>query len=451
MSQTLVLHQGFYESATKNIEILKKRNYNTADEFIKGIIKRLNSEYSYLEIEDYRFLTVKERKTFYQYAAFVEGDGILYEKVNIFFTPIDSKPGDIIIEQSLMPTICTEMNNHISFLLDDKYKKIVFLTSQINKKNEVETTYNKMQMDINSLNTLNFDVVPFFPIKNLSTDTKFNSLIEYLDMSYLLQKIKPNNSQVELMRVENDVLFGNCEKRQLKGQFFKSFCFRFLTAIFSGLNDYKYNIDSVLDKLDKIDNQFSNLKTFVDYANSNILRQTNFLTPTDEDIVESDDEIDDFNNKYRQPAKAYDSKGRKRFKTQKKIRDYVLQKAKYFCNCHNSKHSYFESVALHNYVEGHHIIPMNRQEEYYFNYRVNLDVADNIIALCPNCHCQIHLGSRRARLKMLGEIFVRNFSKLHNINDKISLSLLASYYNIGITDDEEKELLKTIKDELTKN
>lgn len=39
----------------------------------------------------------------------------------------------------------------------------------------------KMQMDVNSLNTLNIDVIPFFSITNLSTDTKFNTLTEYME------------------------------------------------------------------------------------------------------------------------------------------------------------------------------------------------------------------------------------------------------------------------------
>ena len=48
MSQTLVLHKGFYESVIKKIDILKNHGYNTIEEFINGIIKRLNNEYSYL-------------------------------------------------------------------------------------------------------------------------------------------------------------------------------------------------------------------------------------------------------------------------------------------------------------------------------------------------------------------------------------------------------------------
>ena len=135
MSQLLVLHKDFYESATKNIEILKRYKFNTADSFIKAIISKLNDEFNYLEIEDYRFFTGDEKKDFSQYGAFIEGDDILYERIIVFFTPIDSKSGNVVVEQSLMPTICKQMEKDVAFLLNEKYKKIVVLTSQINLRN----------------------------------------------------------------------------------------------------------------------------------------------------------------------------------------------------------------------------------------------------------------------------------------------------------------------------
>ena len=210
-----------------------------------------------------------------------------------------------------------------------------------------------------------FSVSPFFAIKNLSTDTYFNSLTEYLEMSNFLQKKAHANSQIQLMWVKDNTLYGNCEKSQLKGEFPKSFCFRFLSAIFAGGNDFKYNIDGVLNKLDRIDNQFGNLKNFVEYANASILKPTGLITPSDDDIIEGDDDIQDIDNIHRVPDRGVDPTGRKRFKTQRKIRDSVLEKAHYMCDCDDAKHFYFESVDLHNYVEGHHIVPMNRQEEYY--------------------------------------------------------------------------------------
>ena len=64
------------------------------------------------------------------------------------------------------------------------------------------------------------------------------------------------------------------------------------------------------------------------------------------------------------------------------------------------------------------------------------------MALCPNCHCQIHLGSRQARLKILSELFVRNKAKLLTLNPNLTLSILASYYNIGLEEEEERDWLK---------
>lgn len=442
MSQKLVIQETFYESAIENIDILKEKGFASADLFFQGIIKKLNDEFSFLEIDGYRFSISNEDKDYSQYGAFIEGSDLPYEKIIVFFTPISSKQGNVIIEQSLMPTICKQMNLDITFLLNEKYKKIVVLTSKINSTNEVSISYNKLQMDINSLNTMNFDVIPFFAIKNLSTDTYFNSLTEYLEMSEFLQKKAQANSQIQLMWVKNNILYGNCEKSQLKGEFQKSFCFRFLSAIFAGGNDYKYNIDGVLNKLERIDNQFGNLKKFVGYANTNILKSIGIITPNDDDIIESDDDVKDIDDIHRIPDRGIDSSGRKRFKTQRKIRDSVLEKAHYLCDCDDTKHFYFESIDLHNYVEGHHVVPMNRQEEYYFDSNINLDVPNNIVALCPNCHCQIHLGSRQARLKILSELYVRNKAKLLTLNPNLTLSILASYYNIGLEDEEERDWIK---------
>ncbi len=442
MSQKLVIQESFFNSAIENIEILKEKGFANADSFFKGIIKKLNDEFSFLEIDGYRFFLSEEGKDFSQYGAFIEGCDLPYDKIIIFFTPISSKQGNVIIEQSLMPTICKQMNLDITFLLNDKYKKIVVLTSKINSTNEVGISYNKLQMDINSLNTMNFDVIPFFAIKNLSTDTSFNSLTEYLEMSNFLQRKAYANSQIQLMWVKDNTLYGNCEKSQLKGEFQKSFCFRFLSAIFAGGNDFKYNIDGVLNKLDRLDNQFGNLKKFVEYANTSILKPIGLITPNDDDIIESDDDIQDIDNIHRVPDRGIDTTGRKRFKTQRKIRDSVLEKAHYMCDCDDAKHFYFESVDLHNYVEGHHVVPMNRQEEYYFDDNINLDIPNNIVALCPNCHCQIHLGSRQARLKILSELFVRNKAKLLTLNPNLTLSILASYYNIGLEEEEERDWLK---------
>ena len=85
---------------------------------------------------------------------------------------------------------------------------------------------------------------------------------------------------------------------------------------------------------------------------------------------------------------------------------------------------------------------MNRQQEYYFDSSINLDIPNNIVPLCPNCHSQIHLGSRQARLKIISELYVRNKAKLLSFSPNLTLAILASYYNIGLEKEEELYWIK---------
>jgi len=133
-----------------------------------------------------------------QYGAFVDGNITPYKDVVMCFTPIESKAGNVIIAQGVIPIICKQMEENIQFLIDGNIKKILLLTSQVNKNNEIANDkYHTLQMDVNSLNMLNFDVIQFFNIKNLSTDMKFNSLTEYIEVSDFLQHKQKANSQTK--------------------------------------------------------------------------------------------------------------------------------------------------------------------------------------------------------------------------------------------------------------
>ena len=444
MAQTLVVQERFVQALGKecNAKILRSRGYQSPAAFLQAIIDKLNNEFAFLNISGFRYCQNKaEREGYGQYGGFVYGTDLPYEKVTVYFTPIESKQGNVIIEQSLMPTICKQMEKDIAFLSDERYKNIVLLTSKINEENKVPVTYNKMQMDVNSLNTLHFDVIPFFPIKNLSTDTRFCSLTEYLDMSEYLQKKAKNNAQTQYLRVEDGVLYGDCLTSQMQGEFQKSFCFRFLTAMFAGGSSYKYSIAGITERMQKLDNQFENLKKFIAYANATPIM--NFaLGSFEDDTVESDEEVQDISDMHRPPEKATSSSGRKRFKTQKRIKDAVLEAADFYCDCDDKRHFYFESSDYTRYVEGHHIVPMNRQEELWRDEGINIDITSNLVPLCPNCHTQIHRGSRQARIEVLSEIFTRNKARLHLFKSDLTLVLLASYYNIGLSDEDEEYWLK---------
>lgn len=449
MKQVLVINRNYYNSVNKktNLEIIKTYGYKNADSFFKAICERLNQEYSFLNIKDYEFQTTEEARIYKTFNAFIRGDVSPYKDVTISFTPINTKLGNTNIVQEIMPMIANQMQINKNFLLDGNIKRICVLTSQFNKQNIISKEYNTLQMNVTSLNTLNFDVIQFFRVKHLSTDTSYGSLNEYLDMVEFLQKKNQANDQFEYFKLENDILYGNAQASQIKGQWQKAFVFKYLTAIFLGKKQFKYNIDGVLIH-GIVDNQLKNLNDFIDYVNNTEMDFTTFVEIPTDDVVESNDNVADTDDINREPEQATGKSGRKRYKTQRKIRDKVLKDYNYTCNCHDQKHFYFESSdSFNNYVEGHHMIPMNRQAEYWEDKKINLDVESNIVALCPTCHAQIHLGSRRARLDIISEIFVRDEVKLKRVDKDINLIKLVSFYNIGLEKEEEKYLIQnaTIK------
>ena len=128
MIQTLVLSKKFYESINKKaqLEIIDKHGYKSADDFINAIISNLNTNYSMFNIGSFRFFTEEENKDFSMYGAFVDNfKNDDFDRVLLCFTPIDSKLGNTIISQELMPLVNKELKSDIRFFLNKKIKKIL--------------------------------------------------------------------------------------------------------------------------------------------------------------------------------------------------------------------------------------------------------------------------------------------------------------------------------------
>uniref|UniRef100_UPI00190F7B16 HNH endonuclease n=1 Tax=Klebsiella pneumoniae TaxID=573 RepID=UPI00190F7B16 len=77
-----------------------------------------------------------------------------------------------------------------------------------------------------------------------------------------------------------------------------------------------------------------------------------------------------------------------------------------------------------NYSEPHHIVPMSKQS-YFEN---SLDVEENIISLCCNCHKQIHLGNGFE--DMLRKIYAERKYILKKAGIEILLEDLILFYKM---------------------
>ena len=100
-------------------------------------------------------------------------------------------------------------------------------------------------------------------------------------------------------------------------------------------------------------------------------------------------------------------------------RQIVLVESNYQCQ-YDVKHNYFKSKATkENYVETHHIIPMFKQADYRFEH-INLDVPENVVALCPICHLKLHRGINKDIKDVLNKIYKdrkADLKNMFNIND----------------------------------
>ena len=86
----------------------------------------------------------------------------------------------------------------------------------------------------------------------------------------------------------------------------------------------------------------------------------------------------------------------------------VLEKHNYKC-INDTNHITFQAPSMINYVEGHHIMPMHSSNSFDFC----LDIEENIVPLCPNCHRAIHLGISDVKHKIIDKILdIQNLSSL---------------------------------------
>lgn len=98
------------------------------------------------------------------------------------------------------------------------------------------------------------------------------------------------------------------------------------------------------------------------------------------------------------------------------VKNLALKNTNYQCEIDNTHKTFTQEGSKNQYMEGHHIIYLNKQE--FFD--INLDDAANILVVCPNCHRKLHYSENSERKLMLEKIYDTRYEKLKNIGIKIT-------------------------------
>lgn len=96
-------------------------------------------------------------------------------------------------------------------------------------------------------------------------------------------------------------------------------------------------------------------------------------------------------------------------------------------NCEISgSHATFLKPNGNQYVEAHHLIPMEQFEEYAKKNQ-SIDRLYNIVSLCPNCHMKIHYGIKEDVDSLLDQLFQKRGKDLQKYY-QCNIGILKGYY-----------------------
>lgn len=125
------------------------------------------------------------------------------------------------------------------------------------------------------------------------------------------------------------------------------------------------------------------------------------------------------------PQSISTSKGIDYFPRNKKKAINALIHANYQCEYNNNHISFIRKIDDLPYMEAHHLIPMSQQN----NFNVSIDVEENIVSLCSNCHNEIHYGKDAE--KLIITLYNQRKELLKRKGIELNLSTLLSYYDLN--------------------
>lgn len=106
----------------------------------------------------------------------------------------------------------------------------------------------------------------------------------------------------------------------------------------------------------------------------------------------------------------------------RKIAMNALIKANFKCEVNENHLTFIRKYSAVPYTEPHHLVPM----EYSDQFEVSLDVEENIISLCSNCHNLLHYG--RSAEKVILKLFEERKEVLKMAGIQLSQQELLEMY-----------------------
>lgn len=108
------------------------------------------------------------------------------------------------------------------------------------------------------------------------------------------------------------------------------------------------------------------------------------------------------------------------------MKEYSKYKSGYLCEVDNTHNTFLAKKTKKNYVEAHHLIPFC----YRKDFDVSIDIEENIVCLCPNCHRKIHLSVDEQKKELLLPLLNKKIKGISDSGIVITEKELLKYYHV---------------------
>ncbi len=122
---------------------------------------------------------------------------------------------------------------------------------------------------------------------------------------------------------------------------------------------------------------------------------------------------------------------RKRYVSNPRRSRNALEIAGFRCELDQSHTTFINKKSNKQYMEAHHLVPMGKQGAFEYD----IDVPENIMSLCPNCHKKIHLSEDIAKGDILKKAYDMKRNHLLERGVDIDSKTLFEIYNIPVNPD----------------
>lgn len=104
----------------------------------------------------------------------------------------------------------------------------------------------------------------------------------------------------------------------------------------------------------------------------------------------------------------------------------ALTLANFQCEVDITHPSFTRRTLNNNYTEAHHLVPLENHEEFSYS----LDVEENVVSLCSNCHNCIHYGVNSEREILIQTLYEKRKDMLKKVGIDITFKQLKELYDI---------------------